>query len=216
MTQIINYWILTNPRSGSYFLSSLLNNSGKFNPLFKEYLNKDNDEFINPNKEIPKNCKVHGYQFNTYFSSLDELENKIGKTKYILLERENIYDRVISDYFARYTDVWKCTKKDKKIQTKFQIVEVPYDLKKIMKIYKSYQIEPKWNIDKDHLKVSYEELFKNTELTLIKIFKYFEIKITNQEINKMICSKNTTIKLDREDKKQYIERFKEFINTHKE
>ena len=71
-------WIICTPRSGSTYLSHILNNSGDFTSNFSEYLGWKRGQFLSPtNLEVsaPKFCKVLHVHLNRIFYEPNRLEN---------------------------------------------------------------------------------------------------------------------------------------------
>lgn len=121
-------WILTGLRSGSSYLSYLLNATGKFDPYFGEWFNfglwnlyiyfdkKYNYEQLS-DKEfryglfktcgLPSNAKVHYQHFKDILDNdFAYVESMLPDNKYIYLSREDNYAKAVSAYISVKTDVW--------------------------------------------------------------------------------------------------------------
>lgn len=126
-------WILCTPRSGSTYLSKILNNTNLFNPNFSEYLGWKRNDFLHPNdlKNAPKFCKTLHVHINRIFHEPNFLkdihhdnklqfikpkkqfrlfvEKQIPGIKFLLLERKDIISQTIS--YCVTTEISKIHKK---------------------------------------------------------------------------------------------------------
>jgi len=113
-------WIICTPRSGSTYLSSILNNIGMFKPQFSEYLGWKKHKFMTPVdlRSAPPFCKVLHVHLNRIFRQHDYLqdvshthelqfmqprvshrhyiEECLPGIRFVLLNRKNIVNQAVS------------------------------------------------------------------------------------------------------------------------
>ena len=119
-------WILAVPRSGSSLLVNFLNNTGLFSPFFRE-LNIDYESKESVYKNIPRYIKLHRIFFEAkkFSDKLDKFKilKHYPNIKFIVTQRENIYEQTVSTYFAEYTKTWFIG--DKKNLEEYKKIKIP-------------------------------------------------------------------------------------------
>ena len=171
----INCWILTHPRSGSYFLCDLLNQTKTLSYKIDEYWSGN---YLSYNNRIPY-CNKVTHPITLKFN-INEIENKIPNIKYIKLSRKDIFKTAISYYFVQKNKAWTLEQlsKKKKIESriKFEESEALDAFQKCMNFKNFWKAELK---EKNFLEIYFEDLIQNPQNIVDKILDYFEI---NQKI----------------------------------
>jgi LPS sulfotransferase NodH len=205
-------WILCDIRTGSTYLSGLLNGTGLF-PLYEKrafdewFARKRN--FI-PDKETfiskpPLYAKVLIDQFNKLFTVADKplIESKVPNLKYILLRRKDIVAQAVSYYIADMTGYILTPKNYSAWNT-----PVVYDEAEIRKRYKilkdNYEIWMPYLEGSDYLEIDYETLVAEPKKTLIKVLDYLEMNYDEQKLNITVETLPTTKK----ENAVFIQKFK--------
>ena len=191
------YWILTRERSGSTYLSHLLNGTNNFEPKFSEYLHfqmgKSKKNFIENSSEY-KYCKINWKQLLFNNLSIEEICNALPDVKFIFLKREDLYARSISLSFCKQTGKWfmsdnvndmkefSCNKfaptfkNGHSIPASYHNKKVTFDYNSTLKILQEMkETNYVWEDvlkDKDYLKVTYEDLIQNPSVALENILNY--------------------------------------------
>lgn len=203
------FWILAVPRSGSSRLVEFLNKT-QFNLNFKEFdWNLNRIEVL---ANLPKHIKFQ----RTYFDAKGFLETdkklilkKYPKIKFIITEREDLYEQTISTYFAECTKKWFIeNNKDFEIYKK---IKVPYNEKELIRLFNRNVMHKNcWNLfvkDTKFMKLRYEDSLENQKKYFEKVCKFLKIKINVEDhINKI-----KSIKLERPEKQEFIEKLKKII-----
>ena len=215
-------WILSGPRTGSSFISSVLNETKIFDPVFNECFHDDwikeifsDVKLLSPfNYNWPKFAKVHEAHFEKIqkmFPSLN-IKEVIPDLKFIHLRRKNLIKQTISEFFANKTNIYII--KNKKKLNKYKELKVDYDEKIMLHYYKKAIIRfNSWEpllIKENHIDIFYEELIDNPKETFLKIFNFLEIIPPNN-----LNIKSTLIQYH-PLKEEYEKKFTDFLikNNH--
>lgn len=137
----MNCWLLSSPRTGSNYLSVLLNETG----LFPNHTGKDRafDEWLDiwykMSKEAflhnpPKHLNIHYAQFNKVFGRNDKsyIDSITPNTRYVVLKRDTI-SQAVSFYIAKQTHTWRVYN-DEQRETFLQR-NVPVNMDELVKDY---------------------------------------------------------------------------------
>ncbi len=201
-------WILTTGRSGSNYLSAMLNNTGLFS--FTECMHENNGPF----RFIGCiNCKALRRQFirSLHDGARDEINLSLPGIKYILLNRKDIKSKAISHYFAHITGVWKVHQGELEDYFKLPI----YLDKDLLKACYDEELSylncwDNYLRDTPHFRVEYEDMINNPVETIIKIFDYIEIKITPEEAQAAV-DKCDGVVMTRPEFQEYLEELEKLI-----
>jgi len=215
-------WILSGPRTGSCFVSEVLNETKIFKPIFSEWfhfkkINKIfcDEKLLSPfDYKWPKFAKVHEDHFEKIkqMFPLLKIEEVIPNLKFIHLRRGNLIKQVISEFFARKTNVYFV--KNKKELTEYQELKVDYDEKIMLCYYKKAIIRfNSWKplLTKDnHINIFYEELIDNSKEIFLKIFDFIGIIPPNN------LNIEATLITSHPLKEEYEKKFTDFLikNNH--
>ena len=193
-------WILSYPRVGSNYLCGSLNQTKLFHPKVHEWINVRSDQvrdipdnythtrwepwktIKNATKtdlmnEMPRNLKVHCFDYRLYFSQEDAkaISEKLPDIKFIRLQRKDLVACAASYYLARETKIFASLKSD---VVEHANTTVKLNHERIMECYGWVQ---NWDTEWDrfvkktnHLDVFYEDLVSGTS-TLKQIFEFLGI-----------------------------------------
>lgn len=188
-------WILCTPRSGSSYLSKLLDNSNAFPDTFDEKLawkrhkyNSIRDLTTNPPicaKILHVQWNRLEYGFEPGDISISSKQHVIKPTltptypvRYIILERTDIIEHTLSYYIAAKTskkESFFCLDSQQK-QHEFLKTAVEQNDAEVLQYYQvvsQYRgIWDKFIGDHDVLRINYEDLLKNPQEELTKILRY--------------------------------------------
>ena len=201
-------WILTYGRTGSTYLSRLLNSTNAFDPLFYEHYGEHRDvEEVPPayNKMMNiqyRNAKKKGQILNEYYPDMC----------FVYLRRKNIVAAAVSKYFVDKTNVYNHNVAQK--VKKYKHKEIPYHRDELIKAYQikltEYHFWDAFVQDKDHIEVYYEDVIANPEKQVRRV-----MKIVGAEFNGFHPDKNgdnlfmeLTVKLEHPDKDRYTRRLR--------
>ena len=218
----IPVWILSGPRTGSSFISSVLNDTNLFEPDFREWFHNNNiNEIFCHKKSLspfdykwPLFAKVHEDHYEkikTMFPLLN-IEEVIPKLKFIHLRRKNLIKQAISSYFSHKTNTYII--KNKKKLNNYKEFKVDYDEENILFIYE--KIISRFNfwkpvlINDNYIDVFYEELIDNPIEAFIKIFNFLGITLpSNLNIESTLIQSHPL-------KQEYEKKFTRFLrkNNH--
>lgn len=205
-------WILAVPRSGSSLLVNFLNATNLFHPKFREFnLDFENKESVLAN--IPKYIKLQRifFEIKNFSDDFDkeEILKRHPDVRFIVTQRQNIYEQTVSIYFAEYTKTWFI--ENKKNLDQYKNIKIPFNEKELLRLYyrnlKHLNCWDKFIRDTNYIKINYEDILKNYNLFFEKILKFLNIKINLSKAIKKI----TSIKMDRIEKKDYSEKLKKII-----
>jgi LPS sulfotransferase NodH len=152
----------------------------------------------------------------------DEDISKIEKNlndniNFIWLNRENIYERVVSDYFACYLNIWSLRKTEMQKIRFFYTEKVPFNEKKIISKYNQhleYQ-NNNWNnllVNRSFLKIEYENFTKKTFEAIKNIFNYLHLEYSGINFKKIIYE-CPLISSKRSESEDYVQRLKNIIEN---
>ena len=177
------YWILSTPRPGGQFLSSLLNGTG----LFPNHLGYDRafDEWHDFEvkqkgratfEALPICLNIHFNDINgpTY----EQLSKFVSPAKFVVLKRQDIIAQAVSCYIAEKTKVWRIKKSEKEEYLRKNIeINDNHILRSFRYASKCSQA---WSdfIANDAIHVFYEDLRDNTAETLSRVLEHFDHKPT--------------------------------------
>lgn len=108
---------------------------------------------------------------------------KLELDRIIWLQREDIVRQAISLYMASSTNVWALIREESNSCTTRKVPKIAYSRRKIRRAVKSITINyERWqqclvNSKTSYLKVSYEELTTNYEVTMRRILDYLDLPI---------------------------------------
>ena len=120
-------WILSSPRTGSSYLSNLLECTNLFRPRFAEWYDTPNVRKFAIPKILPRFCKVHRPQIEHWNVDLDNLDKNLPGIRFIHISRKDKYSQAISYYFAHYSKFWAISK-DEDLEC-FQKIDLVYNQK---------------------------------------------------------------------------------------
>jgi LPS sulfotransferase NodH len=203
-TSIIPLWILCFPRTGSSYLSSLLNNLELF-PTFNEMYPNESlilDENLGPtnknqsfgewirvfgNKHVAKYTKAIHHQFDNHFKKDEKvIKNIFNDIKFIKLIRKDKIDQASSMFIAKKLNQYHVYNDSMLLEYKNKNFEI--NKKELLLIYNEVIKQQNfWNFidDKNCIKIYYEDLISNEEIIIKNILEFINVKI---EINKICFS----------------------------
>lgn len=227
-------WILSNPRTGSNYLADALNQTGTFDPEFREWLNpipptqrdhfhvrwpswhnikepdskKRVDQFL---RNLPRFMKIHSFDYQLFFDwhHKPAVEEHLPGIKFIRLRRMDLIATTVSYYLATTTGVFATA--DSEVVRQHKKIQVPIDVEKLLQFYR-------WTIEWDeawdnflagtpHLELWYEELVTNRAV-IEKVFDYLNLPIGRAR--KIVPQIK---KLQHPQTEQLIETLKENLNV---
>lgn len=200
-------WILSHWRSGSYYLSGILNTSGCFSPCFDEWLRGgfgiDEESWKRPwpkwqrigetltrdkmLQTLPAYLKIHPVSLYSMFSPQDreEIEYWLPGMRYILLRRKDFVATAVSFYIARHTDCWVAYT-DREIERQASI-EIPVIRDELIDDYKcvlSWQNQwERFLEDVPRLETYYEDIIDNPN-EIDRIVDFLDIGHSRQSMQK--------------------------------
>lgn len=190
----MNCWILTTPRSGSQYLSSILNNICEKKAFYEKLhpTQKITYKKFEENKDKFSTLIVHPLQYLFTFGERQFNTIPDPKTKLIYLYREDIIEKTISLYCAKKTNVWVITNnhlQPHQIQCdpkRCRINPIKIDEKQLISCYLDVKKQHNfWDAkikDMEVLKISYNELIQNTKNEINKILNYLNMNSSNLTI----------------------------------
>jgi LPS sulfotransferase NodH len=202
-------WILCTPRSGSSYISELLNNTGIFpsfeylfphlsinlnkNPgpirktnAFGEWLRIYNDQ-IEFEKNIPPYLKVIHRQYLDLIKEDFNPLDLVHDLKLILLKRKNIYKQASSLYLAQEMNQYHVY--SNWMMKEFTNKTIDINIEKLTESYnKVLGFNCTWNkfLKFDPLVIHYEDIVNNTFKSIQDIMSYLNIDIKKNTIEKSI------------------------------
>jgi LPS sulfotransferase NodH len=189
-------WILSSPRTGGNYLSSILNETKLFPENFDEWLHlryrSSATEFL---KDPPHCLNIHWAQFRNVFGKTDKvyIDSIIPEKKYIVLKRNSI-DQAASFYTAMVTKTWRIHN-DKELQD-FRNRPVPIDPESLIRAYRHVidfaDCWKEFEENQDSITVNYEELLLRPEETVSRILSFLSIKL--EELQGTIINANLKFK----------------------
>lgn len=197
-------WILTNPRSGSSYLSSCLNNAlnraGYESYKFEEWFNLFSCCTTRPEK-IPRFCNLHRIQFCDFFTNEDRLNIELlqPNMRYIHLRRRDVIAQTVSFFLMMESGIQNISNSNwikKPIDYNEDIL-----LRFYLKIKDSYHNWDDYLNGVNHLAVDYEELFSSFDL----ISNYLQLDVKPD---------GKYVKLVHPETDDYVCRFGEFVKTN--
>lgn len=180
--------LISQPRSGTHFLTSILRNNNfnwaKDEPLY--YFLEQNFDYYNKsvklNEEVAAffsyylNKKLPGFKTNTGFSShifdlevingLEYFLNKNNNLKVIFLTRKNLLKRYVSRKIAKLTQNYVNSQTTHMVSLNTE--EVKQDIDYCKKEQELFLCKLK-NLNVQFINLTYEELYSNPAITLEKI-----------------------------------------------
>lgn len=210
--EITPIWILAVPRCGSSYLVNFLNKTNLFYPKFREF-NLDSDTKEEIMKNIPKFIKFQRIFFDIKnfndFEDKKKILIKYPKIKFIYLQRKDIFEQTISNFFAEQTGVWGINNQ-KKLQD-YNKKKIPFLEDEIIRLFKrnlSYlNCWDNFIRETNYIKCYYENFLKDKHLYLKNILKFLNISV---DIKKTINNCDS-IKISRPESKEYCDRLKKII-----
>lgn len=165
-------WVVTQPRSGSWYLCRMLNNTGLFKPEFKEYFNPY-DQYFNrrvnaysnlfKNPDAYRHCKIFPGHFRDNFMNWNGINEKIPDIKYVHLVREDIVAKAVSHYFAVVTDKWGIHNEGEKKEYVDKPIQL--DEQKLIEVYRHVSDNHNFWLPmikgKDYIQIRYEDLVRD-------------------------------------------------------
>lgn len=202
----MSYAICAEPRTGSSLLCMSLKQLG-IAGIPKEYLGshvlgrpfqkESLEEFLTRTlaySKTPngvKGIKLFMSHFETLRKSSPRFEEitaehtlkKLELDRIIWLQRQDIVRQAISLYMASRTNVWALIREENNSWTTRKVPKISYSRRKIRRSVKSITMNyERWqqclaNNNTSYLKVSYEELTTNYEVTMRQILDYLDLSI---------------------------------------
>lgn len=211
----IPVWILTNQRSGSTFLSSLLNSTKSFPFLFNEHFHEHQIELGYYRNWLPCNAKILKNHYKNVSDSITKksIKKLHPNIKFILLRRRDPVAHTISQYFHRYSKVSFIKKSQKKKIKKYENKVIPFNEQELIKTYKlTLNFWDNWNVflkGEEHISIVYENFIKDPKSAIKRIFGYLDMKLPeNWE------PKSSIVKLENPLKEKYKKKLKEIIKAN--
>jgi len=208
-------WILTNQRSGSTFLSSLLNSTKQFSFLFNEHFHEHQIEMGYYKNWIPCNAKI----LKTHYKNVSDVITKgvIKKhhpdVKFILLRRRDPVAHTISQYFHRHLKISFIKKNQVRKIKKYENTTIPFNQEEIINLYKSTLTF--WNNwdnflkGEEHISLIYENFIKDPFRAIKRIFGYLELQLPEGWE-----PKNNIVKLENPLKERFKKKLQNLIKTN--
>ena len=189
-----NCWLLSAPRSGSWFLAKTLTGTGLFRNDFLEYISWEHDK----KQPLPQICKVLRRPFLLHYN--DKID--IPVSKFIWLKRDNNFERAISMYFSLITGIWQ-----KEVFRLDYHRHIPFLPKLAMECLAevSHSYGNDWSTfleSKDYLFVSYNDLMKEPQKQIERILNYLGLA------SPTFIKFPTTLPMKRAETDEYVERLK--------
>jgi len=193
----IKYMIAITPRSGSSYLSDviestkMLGNPGEFFPvefiknIIKNAPAKNPDDYLTNVLKLTQTSnsvagvKTSWYQFQNFFNEVDD-KSVFNKFKYIYLVRQDVTAQAISLYKATQSSLFH-TNIDHSEEIKAKNESLDYDYRKIKKWFDHIKSQEEgWQnffvVNNIHpLYITYEEIDDNVALVVNKIATYLSI-----------------------------------------
>lgn len=178
--------VVTKSRSGSNYLKSLLNNHPEIESegeLFRRLYGRNSFSFWNRNFSFKKHSiRMVGFKL-FYYHPLDTNDRSVWdfikldtSIKLIHLRRQNLLEMYVSQELANKSNVW--SSKDKQVQKIDNRIEIDYeDFIKYCEEIRYWENSFLENFSSHSiLEISYEELIKDTNLNVIRIFDFLNVK----------------------------------------
>lgn len=177
-------WLLTNQRSGSTFLCSLLNSTKQFNTRFVEHFHEHQIQLGVYKNTLPCTAKI----LKTHFKNVTGIINKAKikeiypNIKFVLLRRKDLVAHTISQYFHKVLRISFIKKNQTKKFKKYEnTTEVPFNKNVLIDIYKeTLKFWNNWDSflkGEDYISIVYENFVKDPYLTVKRIFGYLEMEL---------------------------------------
>lgn len=148
-------WVLSSPRTGSYYLCAILNRVG-FNPPLKEWYHQ---EIKRRESDPPRNTKIHTFQLGHRGASIQSVMKEYPDTRFIVLRRRDHVACAVSNYIGTFTHMLLVTS-EQQAQVYAGLKPVPFDESRILQIYARVLEEDRfWTRHMDSLNVAYRTVF---------------------------------------------------------
>jgi len=209
-------WILTNQRSGSTFLSSLLNSTNQFSSTFNEHFHEHQIGMGNYKEWLPCNAKI----LKTHYKNVSsQIKKNVIKTyhpniKFILLRRKDPVAHTISQYFHKGLRVSFIKKNQKRKMEKYENASIPFNKQELISIYKETLLF--WNNwddfleGEDYICISYENFTEDPLRTMNRIFGYLDMKLPVEW-----KPENNILKLENPLKEEYRKKLDKIIKEER-
>lgn len=161
----------------------------------------------------PNLLKVHMEHFDYYLlehSDGELLRELFPDSRFIWLEREDIFARTISAWFSFSSKVPHI--KDEKTRQQYFKKAIPFDANGILDVYYNHVKKCNWGPfleGSEHLKVTYEKLIANPADTLRTCLDWLDTGTTVDCAG--IAARQTTIRTERPETREYIKRLKKLL-----
>ena len=199
-------WIITYSRTGSTYLSRLLNSTKLFDPLFREhYLDQEVYQH-----DPPRYAKVM-YPHYVYGRSIGAVLNEFyPDMRFVYNRRRDLVATAVSRYFVRMTGIYSV--KTKRALRRYQAITVPYDPQRLLEIYQN-ELERHigWNeFAESHnaLPVFYENVVSDPEGEISRIMQFLEV---DQEWRIDVHDNCMMLKLDHPQKPKFTDRLRDIL-----
>lgn len=148
-------WVLSSPRTGSYYLCALLNRIG-FDPPLKEWCHHEIKQRIN---DPPRNNKIHTFQLGHRGVSIEGVLEEYPDTRFVLLRRRDHIACAVSNYIGMHTHMLLITS-EQQAEVYARLKPIPFDEQRMLKCYARVQEEGRfWSRHMDALGVRYHTVF---------------------------------------------------------
>ena len=232
-------WILCTPRTGSTYLSNLLNNLNVFpsyeslcpsmvealidslgaeskNKTFGEWLRFYTSEQLL--KSPPFFCKSISHHFLDIISDDFKFDIVLPRFKFVVLKRLNLLEQASSIYIAEHLKQWHLRNEgdfQKYIDRKVEINE-----SEIIRFYEEViSISNFWDKyvnDSSYLEVYYEDLQSNPHESIKKIMDFLEIDVCSSSIKNSVLSTNLElVPTNHPSKKEVISFLEGYVRCRK-
>ena len=187
--KMVPCWIIAGRRTGSCFLTSLLNNTNLFDPTFEDYFvycRRRNEPYkLMPyNKFHPAYWKEQGLNLNETIDAINQVKSCFPDIKFVRLKR-NFIDTTVSDYIQRETKMFKVYESETEIVETYLKTKIRVSEDKLKELVswnmELYILES--NICKelgDYLEIEYNDLIKDPKNELNKILKFIGYNDTQE------------------------------------
>jgi LPS sulfotransferase NodH len=205
-------WILTQQRSGSNLLESIMNQSFEGLNMHEWFGQGDPHGYhtqadFNENPTYFQHTKLHDRRFLEVFAgNLNPIELALPGIQYVYLFRSDIFARTVSIYFALITDKWYLLKNNDNFFKK----TLPFDSTFLLRLYDKElsrkDIWPETLKNRKFIKVQYEEIIQSPAEVIRRIGNYLNLTpIKDVKIHSSPMTRSET--------PEYIERLKELVQS---
>ena len=199
-------WIITYAKTGSTYLSRLLNSTGLFDPPFREHYREPGVEA--PPDAPPPYCKLMHSQYTWHRKHETPLFECYHDMKFVYLRRRDVAAAAVSMYFHNATQCFNL--EDPSKLEGYQKIRLKYDGKKMQEAYmrKTWEFHF-WDgfarrAGDKCLRLYYEDIIAEPQEQVTKVMQHLGIESWNVNMD----DKSLTIKLEHPQKRRFLARLK--------